>query len=145
MKSLGTILGFAARDLEDVVRLLSSEPEGLLRDLPLTPPLAGALTRECWLLEFVAELIREVLHRGPTSSLREAAAAAYKETLAPRHPFPIRMCVQAALLLLPSRASFLLQLAGGEEARLPGLPAELEKFVRDVATVRVVLEEKLAQ
>ncbi len=53
------------------------------------------------------------------------------------------MCVSAALLLLPTRAAFLLTLAGGNAARLPELPAKLAVFAKDVTAVREVLEAKL--
>jgi hypothetical protein len=53
------------------------------------------------------------------------------------------MCVSAALLLLPTRASFLLTLAGGDATYLSELPAKLAVFAKDVTTVREVLEAKL--
>jgi hypothetical protein len=83
VKSLGTILGFAARDLEDVVKILSTKDAGLLlRDVALSAPMLDGLTRECWLLGFVSALITELLARGPSSTLREAASSAYKEVRA---------------------------------------------------------------
>jgi hypothetical protein len=139
VRSLGTILGFAALDLDSVVKILSRMPnDAVISELDLTPPLKDALERETWLLEFVAAMLSHLLARPGT--LKDAAAQAYKETLAPRHTAIVRFAVSAALHFLPSREAFLLQLAGGAAERVPLLPRALHAFIADLNAVRAHLE-----
>lgn len=147
MKSLGTVLGFAARDLEDVcAKLHSRNDDELIAAVPLDAELTYSLIRECWLLDFVAHFLTELFpHDTPTPhlpSLKEAASRAYKNSLAPHHSAFVRFAVSAALLLLPSRESFLLTLANGKKG-LATLPADLARFVQDVKAVKTQLEAVL--
>jgi hypothetical protein len=89
-----------------------------------------------WFLDFTNAMLGAML-ADPGLELKPAAVRAYETALAPRHPWVLRMTVGAAMMMLPSRASFFDSLSGG----LP--PAELNhklrEFVHVMNRVRVEL------
>ncbi len=89
---------------------------------------ARSLLRLMWLLDFVQDLLRELLtpHADgtPLPSLAGAAGAAYQTALAPHHPWVLRKTVGGALMMLgTSREAFFSYLGGSEADMAPRLQA----------------------
>lgn len=74
---------------------------------------ARSALRLMWFLDFVYFML-DALLKDSAVELKPAASKAYELALAPRHPWALRMTVGAAMMLLPSRNSFLSTLANGQ-------------------------------
>lgn len=97
---------------------------------------ARSLLRLMWFLDFVCTLLAGLL-QNPASELRPTASRAYDAALANHHPWLLRKAIGAAMLALPSRATFMRNISAGEDMSV--LTEDLGEFVRLLEQVRLEL------
>ena len=59
-----------------------------------------------WFLDFVYILLERLLQH-PETSLKDCAHEAYEVSLSPHHPWILRKTIHAALMMLPTKETFL--------------------------------------
>eukprot|EP00199_Chlamydomonas_sp_CCMP681_P005929 CAMPEP_0119101848 /NCGR_PEP_ID=MMETSP1180-20130426/782_1 /TAXON_ID=3052 ORGANISM="Chlamydomonas cf sp, Strain CCMP681" /NCGR_SAMPLE_ID=MMETSP1180 /ASSEMBLY_ACC=CAM_ASM_000741 /LENGTH=225 /DNA_ID=CAMNT_0007086027 /DNA_START=85 /DNA_END=762 /DNA_ORIENTATION=+ len=145
---LGAVMHFAKHDMLTKTQSLHmvSVNQPQLRDIVATDKAAGRVTvkdscarnlhRLVCCLKFLRVLL-ENLARSPQVSIKEAATAAYQESLAPIHSYMVRTAVWAGMYVLPTREQFMSQIGETDEsARVLGL-----QFLADAKVVEKHVEK----
>lgn len=145
---LGSVLHFAKKEVvaknRSLVQASAKHPN--LTELVDADRRAGTVTvkdsgarnlhRLAAVIRFAALLLEKlVLNGGPSTTLREAASAAYESALAPMHPYVVRTAVRASMRVLPSRASFMEHIGETDESARPAVQDVVASSKQVVAAV----------
>lgn len=124
---LGTALSFAKSEMNEKLTSLkeAQATKKLLAEIVAADKEAGTITKKgstgrnlhrlMTSLLFVKILLEKLLENTSTS-LKDAASAAYEASLAPIHTFVVKTAIRTGMMTLPSRQSFLEHLGETEES-----------------------------